>query len=241
MENVRGLLRYQQVYRQILISHPQTGWHVGHDVWSHHLLKNRFVKWLQLNLDLSRWWVEGRFQEDGLYEWMIMLFGLTNASSTFMRVMIQVLRPFMSKFSVSILMIFWFTVLWNIMWFISGKFVTHWGKNNYTQTLRSTCSWPIGVIFLRFVVWAQGISANPQKIQVIVEWSEPQNIREVKSFHGLATFYRQFIKGFNTIMTSITDCLKREEFQWSAIAAKTFKKNQTTNDRSTCHETSWFL
>ena len=40
----------------------------------------------------------------------------------------------------------------------------------------------------------------------------------------MATFYLRFIKGFNIIMAQITDCLKKEEFQWSAIAAKAFKE-----------------
>jgi len=80
------------------------------------------------------------------------------------------------------------------------------------------------VIFLGFVVSSQGVSAYPQKIQVIVEWREPWNIRDVRSFYELATFYRRFIKGFNIIMTPITNYLKKEEFQWPLAAAKTFKE-----------------
>ena len=80
------------------------------------------------------------------------------------------------------------------------------------------------VVFLEFVVSAQGVSADPKKIQAIVEWPEPQNIREVRSFHEVATFYKRFIKGFNTIMVLLTDYLNREEFQWPVIAAKAFKK-----------------
>ena len=80
------------------------------------------------------------------------------------------------------------------------------------------------VVLLGFVVLAQGVSADPQKIQAIIEWSEPKNIREIRSFHRLAAFYRRFIKGFNTIIAPITDCLKKEEFQWSVAAAKIFKE-----------------
>lgn len=45
------------------------------------------------------------------------------------------------------------------------------------------------VIFLGFVVSFEGVSADPQKIKAIVEWPEPKNIHEARSFHGLAAFY----------------------------------------------------
>ena len=57
-----------------------------------------------------------------------------------------------------------------------------------------------------------------------MDWPEPKNIHEIRSFHRLASFYRQFIKGFSTIMSPITDCMKQGEFVWIKAAAKAFNE-----------------
>jgi len=70
---------------------------------------------------------------------------------------------------------------------------------------------------------AQRISADPDKVKAIREWPEPKAITEARSFHGVASFYRRFIKHFSSIMAPITDCPKKGSFQWTSNGALAFR------------------
>ncbi|GJX68811.1 transposon ty3-I gag-pol polyprotein [Tanacetum coccineum] len=161
--------------------------------------------------------------KEGLYEWLVMPFGLSNAPSTFMRLMNQVLKPFIGKFLV---------VYFDDILIYSNTEDEH--LNHLREVLKvlqehqlfvnlKKCSFMTHkLLFLGFVVSVDGIHVDDEKIKVIQEWPTPQTIGDVRSFHGLATFYRRFIRDFSTIMAPITECLKKGRFHWGDDAAKSF-------------------
>ena len=61
----------------------------------------------------------------------------------------------------------------------------------------------------------EGIRVDPTKIEVVVNWKPPQNITEVRSFLGLAGYYRRFMRGFSVIASSLTKLLRKGiKFEW---------------------------
>ncbi|XP_027151933.1 uncharacterized protein LOC113751988 [Coffea eugenioides] len=74
------------------------------------------------------------------------------------------------------------------------------------------------------LTYKRGIAADSEKVKAIVDWLVPTNLKEVRSFHRLASFYRRFIKGFSSIMAPIIDCMKAGQFQWTRVTTKTFEE-----------------
>ena len=79
------------------------------------------------------------------------------------------------------------------------------------------------VVFLGYVVSAKGIEVDEEKVKAIKEWPTPKSITEVRSFYGLASFYRQFVKDFSTLAAPLNEIVKKSMgFKWGSEKDRVF-------------------
>jgi hypothetical protein len=79
------------------------------------------------------------------------------------------------------------------------------------------------VVFLGYVVSTKGIEMDEKKVKAIKEWPTPKGVTKVRSFYGLASFYRCFVKGFSTIAAPLTEIIKKNAgFHWESDQANAF-------------------
>jgi hypothetical protein len=65
------------------------------------------------------------------------------------------------------------------------------------------------------VILAEGIFMDPNKVEAVLKWKRPTNMTEIRSFFGLAGYYRRFIEGFSTIASPLTQLTCKEiKFVW---------------------------
>ncbi|GJS62537.1 putative reverse transcriptase domain-containing protein [Tanacetum coccineum] len=141
----------------------------------------------------------------GHFKFTVMPFGLTNAPAVFMDLMNRVYRPYLDKF---------------VIVFIDDILIYSKTREEHVEHLRlvlgllkkeklyakfSKCEFWLRVVqFLGHVINGNGIHVDPSKIEAVKNWKAPRTPTEVRSFLGLAGYYRRFIENFSKIAKSLT-------------------------------------
>lgn len=164
----------------------------------------------------------------GLFEWVVMPFGLSNAPSTFMRLMSMVLRPIIGRTTV---------VYFDDILIFSRQPSSHdvdvievlelLERNSMRLNMEKCVFGVTAFTFLGFVVSHRGLSTDKSKVETLTNWPKPRTITGVRSFLGLASFYRRFIRDFSIIAVGMTDCLKKGPFMWTSKASDSFRELKT--------------
>ncbi|GJZ96978.1 putative reverse transcriptase domain-containing protein [Tanacetum coccineum] len=166
----------------------------------------------------------------GHFEFTVMPFGLTNAPAVFMDLMNRVCRPYLDKF---------------VIVFIDDILIYSKTQEEHVEHLRlvlgllkkeklyakfSKCEfWLREVQFLGHVINGNGIHVDPSKIEAVKNWKAPRTPTEVRSFLGLAGYYRRFIENFSKIAKSLTILTQKcKTFDWGEEQELAF---QTLKDK----------
>nr|GEY85790.1 retrotransposon protein, putative, Ty3-gypsy subclass [Tanacetum cinerariifolium]GEY85811.1 retrotransposon protein, putative, Ty3-gypsy subclass [Tanacetum cinerariifolium] len=162
----------------------------------------------------------------GHYEFLVMPFGLTNAPAVFMNLMNRIFHEYLDKF---------------VIVFINDILVYSKTKEEHGEHLRivlgtsrqkkvyakfSKCEFWLGqVAFLGHIVSADGITMDPAKVEAITKWPRPKLVTEIRSFLGLAGYYRRFVEGFSRLALPLTKLMRKcEKFVWDEERKKSFEE-----------------
>jgi hypothetical protein len=161
----------------------------------------------------------------GLYEFMVMSFGLSNAPAYFMYLMNSVFIDYLDKF---------------VVVFIDDILIYSQNEQEHEKHLRkvlqrlrhcqlyaklSKCEfWISEVLFLGHIINRDGLAVDPKKVAAILDWKAPKDVQGIKSFIGMAGYYRRFIEGFSKIAKPMTALLaKKVEFKWTPTCQESFE------------------
>ncbi|KAL4011245.1 hypothetical protein IC575_028297 [Cucumis melo] len=175
------------------------------------------------NSDIPKTAFRSRYEH---YEFIVMSFGLTNAPAVFMDLMNRVFKDFLD----SLVIVFIDDIL------IYSKTEVEHGEHLHQvlETLRanrlyakfSKCEfWLKKISFLGHVVPSEGVFVDPAKIEAVTNWPRPSTISEIRSFLGLAGYYRRFVEDFSRIASSLTQLIRKgTPFVWSPACENSFQE-----------------
>ena len=163
--------------------------------------------------------------DDGHFEFNRMPFGLTNAPATFQKLMNDILRPIKKQFALVYLddvIIFSKTIEDHIKHI---KYVFQLLRQEGLKIKLEKCAFlQKEVEYLGHIVTEDGIKPDPKKQQAIHNYPTPKNVDQVRSFLGLAGYYRKFVKNYADKAHSLTKLTsKNVEWQWGPEQEKAFQ------------------
>ncbi|XP_061999269.1 uncharacterized protein LOC133716595 [Rosa rugosa] len=162
----------------------------------------------------------------GHYEFVVMPFGLTNAPAAFMDLMNRVFRPYLDRFVI--------VFIDDILVYSKSDELHIKHLKLVLRTLRearlyaklSKCEfWLNSIGFLGHVVSAEGVSVDPQKVEAVLNWGRPTTVTEIRSFLGLAGYYRRFVQDFSRLAAPFTKLTRKgAKFVWSEECGQSFQE-----------------
>lgn len=140
------------------------------------------------------------------YEFVVMPFALTNAPSTFQSLMNEVLKPYLRKF---------------ILVFFDDILVYNKGEDDHKEHLRAILALlKENQLFAnkKKCTFSQTLiifAADLRKIDAMLDWPIPKDVKALRRFLGLTGYYRRFVKDYGKIARPLTQLLKKDKFQWN--------------------------
>ncbi|KAL0556495.1 hypothetical protein IC582_005009 [Cucumis melo] len=160
------------------------------------------------------------------YKFIVMSFGLTNAPAVFMDLMNRVFKDFLDTFVI--------VFIDDILIYSKTEAEHEEHLHKVLETLRanklyakfSKCEfWLKKVTFLGHVVFSEGVSADPVKIEAVTSWPRLSTVSEVHSFLGLTGYYRRFVEDFSRIASPLTQLIRKgTPFVWSPTCESSFQE-----------------
>ncbi|XP_042953538.1 uncharacterized mitochondrial protein AtMg00860-like [Carya illinoinensis] len=79
-------------------------------------------------------------------------------------------------------------------------------------------------LIMGHIISFEGLRADPNKIQSMLDWPTPKNTKALRGFLGLTGYYQKFIKGYGVLAAPLTSLLKKNNFGWNVDAEQAFQR-----------------
>jgi len=172
-------------------------------------------------------WKAAFLMPEGSFEHMVMFFGLTNSPATFQAMMNDLLRDLVVEEKVAV--------------FIDDVMIATETEEGHDEIVEEVlrrleennlfvkpekCVWKVREVeFLGVIIGEDGVRIEKEKVQGVIEWLVPRNMKEVQKFLGLANYYQWFVKDFATIAKPLHKTTRKgKKWEWGEKQQKAFEE-----------------